>query len=312
MDSFEFESGRVLENVNVEYSVSGIPKYDDDGNMVNVVIYCPTLKGDYSILPKYHDFISNDSFDKDEFFFINIISLGAPESCSPSVTGLKYNFPQYTFKDRVNFKKQFLAEKFNIETVYGLVGEGLGGFEVLTWACEYPDDMEFILILNSTFKTSGYRYVLLKCAESIIDSTDDFYSNVYSTSLSRAVVAITQLMFVSYLSRDVFEKLNNDEIDVLIDDYVDEGLFMDIYDFKSRNDCISQYDVGDKLCNIKAKSLILGIDGYLNFNLKEYEQMKDSIENSKMAIFRFNESYYESADYNDLGIEIISFLKQLK
>ena len=40
--------------------------------------------------------------------------------------------------------------------------------------------------------------------------------------------------------------------------------------------------------------------------------MKDSIENSKMAIFRFNESYYESADYNDLGIEIISFLKQLK
>ena len=59
MDSFEFESGRVLENVNVEYSVSGIPKYDDDGNMVNVVIYCPTLKGDYSILPKYHDFISN-------------------------------------------------------------------------------------------------------------------------------------------------------------------------------------------------------------------------------------------------------------
>ena len=106
--------------------------------------------------------------------------------------------------------------------------------------------------------------------------------------------------------------MTNDEIDVLMDDFVDNGLFVDIYDFKFRNDAVLNYDVEDKLENIKAKSLILGVDGYLNFNLKEYEQMKDSIENSKMAIFRFNESYYESADYNDLGIEIISFLKQLK
>ncbi len=312
MDSFEFESGRVLENVKVEYVLSGIPKYDDEGNIINAVIYCPTLKGEYSILPKYHDFIKKDALDKDEFFFIDIISLGAPDSCSPSSTGLKYNFPQYTFKDRVNFKKQFLAEKFNLRNVYGLVGEGLGGFEVLTWASEYPDDMKFIILLNTTFKTSGYRYVILKCAESIIDSTDDFYSDMYSTSLSQAVVAITRLLFLSYLSKNTFEKLNNDEIDVLIEDYVDEGLFMDIYDFKSRNDCILQYDVEDKLHNIKAKSLILGIDGFLHFNIKEFEQLADSIENSKMAIFKYNEDYYESPDYNDIGEEITSFLKEIK
>ena len=36
MSSFEFESGAVLEDVNVEYSTMGIPKYDEDGNMNEV------------------------------------------------------------------------------------------------------------------------------------------------------------------------------------------------------------------------------------------------------------------------------------
>ena len=39
MDSFKFESGRFLENVNVEYTILGHPKYDDEGNIINALIY---------------------------------------------------------------------------------------------------------------------------------------------------------------------------------------------------------------------------------------------------------------------------------
>ena len=42
MDSFEFETGRILENLNVEYWVSGTPKYDN-GNIVNAVVYFPNF-----------------------------------------------------------------------------------------------------------------------------------------------------------------------------------------------------------------------------------------------------------------------------
>ncbi|MDO5860964.1 MAG: homoserine acetyltransferase, partial [Methanobrevibacter sp.] len=66
MDSFEFESGRVLENVQVEYVTSGIPKVDDDGNIVNAVIYCPTLDGGHAILPQYHKFIQGTEFQRDK------------------------------------------------------------------------------------------------------------------------------------------------------------------------------------------------------------------------------------------------------
>ena len=73
-----------------------------------------------------------------EFFIVSITSFGCPESCSPSTTDLKHQFPQYTIKDMVNFKKRFLKEFLSIEKIQGLLGVGLGGYEVLTWAVSYP------------------------------------------------------------------------------------------------------------------------------------------------------------------------------
>jgi hypothetical protein len=73
-------------------------------------------------------------------------------------------------------------------------------------------------------------------------------------------------MFLGNCPKKVFEEFSNDEIDVVMEDYVDEGLFLDIYDFKSRNDCLLRYDVFDKLKDIKAKSLIMGSSDYLYFN----------------------------------------------
>ena len=314
MESFEFESGRVLENVNVEYVTSGIPQYDENGNITNAVIYCPTLNGDHAILPNYHRAIKDSNFEKDEYYFIRIFSLGTPESCSPSNTGLRYNFPSYTFKDRINFKRQFLAEKFKINKVLGLLGEGIGGSEVFTWACEYPDEMEFIILLNSCYKTHGYSYAISKYIENIIDSSEDYYSDSYSPSLSRLFVNLLKLLFMCYFPNKTFKRLNNDEIDVLMDDYVDDGLFMDIYDFKLRNDCILGCDLEDKLSNIKAKSLILGTEGVL-FCTPEIDviPLENKINNVKVGVFENNhENYYDEADNIELLNEIISFLNQFK
>ena len=45
MDSFEFSYGRVLENVDVEYEAFGTPKYDDEGNIINVILFFRTFQG---------------------------------------------------------------------------------------------------------------------------------------------------------------------------------------------------------------------------------------------------------------------------
>ena len=313
MDSFEFESGRVLKNVNVEYGCSGIPQYDEEGNITNAIVFFQTLKGGHSILNNYSQLTEKCDFDKDEYFFIKVSSLGAPDSCSPSSTGLNYNFPKYTFKDRINFTRQFLAEKFNIKRIFGIVGEGLGGFEVYTWACEYPDEMDFIIVLNSSFKTYGFRYVMVKAAEAIIDSSDEYYHDEYSIVKSKLLVAITRMMFAGYFSRSIFEELSVGELDSLMEDYVDEGLFMDIYDFKFRNDCILEFDVSDKLINIEAKALIMGMYDFIFFNPNtDVLPLKNLIKDSVIAVYSGKKYYDDDEDYTDIGYEIISFLNKFK
>lgn len=315
MDAFEFENGSVLNDVNVEFSLSGTPKYDAEGNITNLILYFHGFNGDYSSVNDMF-FLTREGgvLDKNDYFIISITSLGLPESCSPSSTGLKHNFPKYTIMDRVNFKRQFIMENFKFKKICGLIGKGLGGYEIFTWACEFPDEMDFIIVASSSYKTNGYRYVVSKGVEGIIDSTDDFYDDVYSESLSKVLISINKVLYSNYFSKKIFQELSNDEIDVLMDDFVDEGLFLDIYDLKFRNDAILEYDVEDKLDRIKAKSLFISTENDIYFTPKfDLDPLKKLVKDSKIVLlnteFDFGDDYKE---YRMAEEDIGNFLKQFK
>lgn len=314
LESFEFESGRVLEDVEVEYSAKGTPKYDEDGNIVNAIIYFHKFNGNYSSIDGLYSLTSPGKiFDFSQYYFISITSLGYPGTCSPSSTNLKHNFPKYTMKDRVNFKRQFLRERFNIEKSHGLIGKGVGGCEIYTWACEYPDEMDFIMIAGSSYKTNGYRYVISKCMESILESSDDFYSDLYSDSLSRMMVSINKLLYSNYFSKKMFQKMSNDEIDVLMDEFVDEGLFVDVYDFKFRNDCVMEYNVEDKLGNITADALIISSNNDMYYT-PEFDllPLNDLMKNVTVVLFEDENSYFDYDDCSIVETEINSFMEKIK
>jgi homoserine O-acetyltransferase len=312
MDSFELEYGKVLKNIDVEYYTSGVPKYDEEGYITNAVIFCATHQGDFSALRgAYRSLKRKGLFDENEFFVITITSFGLPDSFSPSTSDLKYDFPQYSIKDVVNFKRQFISEKFKIKKILGILGEELGGYEVFTWASEYPEEMNFIFILNSDFKISGYRFIISKGFEAIIDSADDYYSDMYSVSLSKALVAVNTFLFAQAFSENVFNSMTNQEIEVLLEDFVDEGLSYDIYDFNFRNNALMNYDVEDKLSDIKANTLIIYSDDNVYFSQHLNEDiLKNSIENLKILPYSSKkENYYDEEDYSQIGEEVLSFIR---
>lgn len=314
MDSFEFEYGRVLENVEVEYKTFGTPKYDEDGFISNAVLFFSTFNGVYSFLRESHQYIMDNGNFTDEFYFIVISPLGVPGSCSPSSTGLNYDFPRYTLRDVVNFKRQFLADKFNIRKVLGLVGEGIGGYIVLTWACEFPDDMEFIFLANSAANVSGYRFIISKTLELILDSIEDYYTDGYSVSKTKNMIAVNALLFAHSSSKKIFNNLENEEISAIFEDFNDECFLSDVYDFKFRNDCFLEYDVVEKLGNIKAKSFFVSTnDNYFNYEL-DMLPFKDWVSNSIVLKQEdIKEKYYfEEKDYAPIGEEVIAFFKQFK
>ena len=285
---FKFDYGRVLNNMQIQYYTRGTPKYDEEGNIINAFIFCHRFNGDCSSFDELNHLIGTDRVLSDyDFFYISITSLGFPESCSPSTSNLKYDFPQYSVKDCVNFKRKFLYEKFNITKVLGILGVGFGGYEAYTWACEYPDEMEFLIIGHSSFKTNGYRYIISKIIDAMILSSNDYYNDdIYSQNLSEIMVPINRLIYSQLFSKKIFQNLTLKEINGFMDEFVDEGLFKDIYDLKFRNDAILNYNIEDKLTNIKAKTLIVSDseDVYYSLEFDTYP-LKDKIENLTFFIF---------------------------
>ena len=313
LDEFRFENGQILQDVEVEYTTRGTPKYDEDGNVCNAVLYCHRFNGNCLSIEDLHQLIGPKSGTSDyNFFYISITSLGYPESCCPSTTNLKFDFPKYTIKDRVNFKRKFLDEVFNISRILGILGVGIGGYEAYTWACEYPDELEFLIIGNSTFKTDGYKYITSKAIDDMINASDSYLDNVYSENLSKIMFSINALIYSQYFTKNVLKTFTNSELDILMDTFIEENSAMDIYDFKFRNNARLDYNLEDKLSNIKAKTLVTNSsdDCYYRPESDVYP-LEKKIENLEIYIFDAQEFVYKY-DYTQFVDLFRGFLEEFK
>ena len=313
LDEFEFENGQTLRDVEVEYTTRGTPKYDKKGNITNAIIYCHRFNGNCLSIEDLHQLIGPKSMLADfNFFYISITSLGFPESCSPSTTKLKFDFPKYSIKDCVNFKRKFLAEVFNISNILGILGVGIGGYEAFTWGCEYPDEMEFLIIGDSSFKTDGYRYITSKAINNIIESSDAYLDTLYSDYLSKIMFSINSLIYTQYFSKRAFQNFTREELDILMDTFVEESSAVDIYDFKFRNDAIINYDTEDKLSNIKSKTLIVSASEDIYYSPEfDVDPLKEKIENLEIYIFDAQEFVY-NYDYSEFVNLFKEFLEEFK
>ncbi len=314
LGKFRFTNGEVLEDVKVEYTCVGTPIVDDDGNITNAVVYCHGSSGDYGSIRRIEEISGkNETFDTDKFFFISISALGSPSSLSPSSSNLKGSFPHYTIEDMVNFNRQFLKEKFNITHIKGLIGNSMGGFIVLTWAAYYPDDMDFVISMVSSYKVGGHNYALSRITEDIIKTCPDYNNGDYieSEELDRTFKLAVEVMFNYGFSRKYYRQLTNDEIDESIKYMVEEETLDDINDIFYRNEATLHYDIEDKLKDINAKVLIIAInqDQYFPPELDAIP-MNKMIKDSKLIIYDSINGHIGSRELVKVEDKISQFLKE--
>jgi homoserine O-acetyltransferase len=286
----------------------GTPKYDENDRIDNAIVYCSgslgTFEGINKILPLTFD---GCPFDKDKYFFVSISALGSPGSCSPSVTDLKNKFPRYSVLDVVNFQKQFLKEKFNIDHILGLVGNSFGGFVGLTQAINFPDFQEFIICGVSSYKVAGHDYILSKFVDEIITSDPDYAKGEESYSLVRTLRLACLAEFNFGLSKEALREKSNLELSMDLEDFGNEMLETDIYDLKYCNEAAMNYDVERDLGKIKSKVLIIACKQDPHFPpeldaIPMSKMIKDSeliIMDSALGHLCFNELENISYELND-------------
>ena len=286
MDSFEFENGEMIDDAVVEYMTFGTPKYDENGAITNAILYCSgslgTFAGINKILPLTE---KNDAFDADKYFFISMSALGAPGSCSPSTTDLKNNFPRYSLVDVVNFQKQFLAEKFAIKHVLGLIGNSMGGFIGLTQAISYPEFQDFIICGVSSYKVAGHDYILSKFVDEIITSDPDYAKGEMTYSLIRTLRLANLAEFNFGLSKEALRAMPKEELAAEFETFGNEMLEIDIYDLKYCNESCMNFDVEDDLDKITSDVLIISCKQDPHFPPElDGVPMSEMIENSRLIV----------------------------
>ncbi len=258
MSSFKFENGKVLHDVDVEYMTFGTPIYDDDGIIQNAVIYCHGSLGKYSSMKKIAPLAGRgDAFDEEKYFFISLTALGSPNSCSPSTTNLNSKFPKYSILDVVNFQKQFLKEKFNLDHVLGMIGNSMGGFVSLTSAINYPDYADFLIVGVSSYKVAGHDYILSKFVDEIITSDPDYSRGEMTYSLLRTLRLANLAEFNFGLSQKALRDMTDEELAAEFENFGNEMMEVDIYDLKFCNESCMNYNVEKDLDKIKSKVLII-------------------------------------------------------
>lgn len=308
MDSFEFQNGKVLNDVKVEYMTYGIPKYDKNGLIKNTILYCGGSLSNFASVGKILPLtFENCPFDADKYFFISITALGSSGSCSPSLTGLKNKFPEYNMVDIVNFQKQFLDEKFEIKHVLGLIGNSMGGFVGLTQAIEYPDFQDFIICGVSSYKVAGHDYILSRFVDEIIESDPDYAKGELTYSLIRTLRIACLAEFNFGLSKEALRAKTNDELSFEFEEFGNEMIETDIYDLKYCNRASMNFNVEKDLDKITSKVLIISCKQDPHFPPElDAIPMSEMIENSELIIMDselghlcFNELENISYELND-------------
>lgn len=313
MNSFEFSNGDVLNDVNVEYMTFGTPKYDGD-IITNAIVYCHGSLGNFASAKKIFPLMYADApFDENKYFFISISALGSPGSCSPSSTNLKNKFPQYSIEDVVNFQKQFLAEKFNLNHVLGIIGNSMGGFVALTSAILYPDFADFIMPGVSSFKVAGHDYILSKFVNEIITSDENYEKGIMNDSLKRTLRIASLAEFNFGLSKEALRETPKEELSQNFEEFGDESLWLDIYDVKYCNEACMNYDVENDLDKINSKVFIIACIQDPHFPPElDAIPMSEKIKNSELVVMDSQLGHLCFNELENIADELSDFMKDFE
>lgn len=312
LDNFTFINGTILDNLTVEYLTFGTPAYDDEGNINNAIIYFHGTSGNCASIKRISEAVGqNLPFDTDKFFFVSLSTLGTPGSSSPSTSKLFNEYPDYTILDMVNFNKKFLKQALKIKKPLGLIGNSMGGFEALTWASTYPDDIKFLISLVSSYKVGGQNYILGKVMNDIIESDPNFDNP--DKELKRSLKLSSKAMYSFGLSRQYYMDLSKEEINNFMDEFALEDSQENVYDAYYRNKASINYDLSEEVSNIKVPTLIVAIyeDQYFPPELDAIP-MSGLIDDSKLIIFNSYIGHIGSSQLNKIKDELEEFMFQFK
>ncbi|MGB9936986.1 MAG: alpha/beta fold hydrolase [Methanobacterium sp.] len=261
INDFKFESGFILPHLKIEYQAFGKKKIDEEGNLTNGIIYLHGMSGDYTSVKRIKDIVGpGRPIDTEKYFIICPTALGSPGSSSPYSSSLGSSFPKYTIKDMVNAIYVFLKDCFNIQHLKGVIGTSMGGFQALEWAVSYPDFMDFVIPITTSYDVRGKNFAIFNLMNTYIKDDPDYKNGEYIENPKMGTQNATMLLYLYGFSDKFYKKSSNEEVLESLEEMRKEGMKTDANDIVWRNEAAMSHDISDRVENIKSKVLVIGVN----------------------------------------------------
>ena len=325
---FKLGSGSALPGFQLKYTTMG--KADTDKS--NVVWVCHALTGSSSFHDWWGDlFLEGGLFDPNEYFIVCANVLGGcygstgPLSINPETSAPYFHdFPTLTNRDMVA-AFDMLRAHLGIERIHTLIGASLGGQQVLEWAIYNSEIFEHIIPIACNAKHSAWG-IAINEAQRMAIAADKSWGSKSPSAGREGLMAARAMSMPTFRSYQAFESQRDGDARKLggyraasYQQYQGKKLAdrFNAFSYWALTLAMDNHHVGrghaslhEALGNIRAKTLVLGIDSDLLFPVAEQEFIYKNIGDARFEIIQ--SKYGHDAfliETNKLKSIIQSFIK---
>ncbi len=326
---FTLENGATLNNFHLAYTTYGEMNPAKD----NIVWIFHALTANSKPHEWWPEMIGNDKiFDPRKKF---IICVNTPGSCYGSIspldvdekTGKPYyhSFPFFTTRDMIR-SYQLLKQDLGIEKIKIGIGGSMGGQQLLEWAIEEPDLFEYIIPLATNAIHSAWGKAF-NASQRLAIEADATWINENEDAGKKGLEVARSIGLLSYRNASAYNKTQSDTTDEKLEDFKSESYQryqgtklsarFNAFSYFVLSKSMDSHNVGrgrggivQALSQIKAKSLILSLEGDILFPPDEQEFLANHINNAQLKLIRTDYGHDGFLlEFEQIGNALKEFLK---
>lgn len=301
-DRFQLENGESLPEVEVAYNTLG--RLNAEGS--NVIWICHALTANAHPEEWWPGIFDKETgINLDKYFVVCANIIGScygstnPQSINPE-TGEVYglSFPKFTLRD-ISKSLDLLSKSLGIYEIQYLMGGSMGGMQAMEWAIQEPHKIKNLVLLATNAKHSSWGIALNESQRMAIESDSTFYEDKKNAG-KKGLEAARAIALLSYRNYFTYQFSQIDE-DNTVDNFRASSYqnyqgkkLSKRFDAKSYwylSKAMDSHDVGrhrgsgeKALAQIKAKTLVIGIESDLLFPVKEQKFLAEHIRNCTLEI----------------------------
>ena len=220
-ENLKLDCGKILKNCEVAFKTYGRL----NKTRSNAILICHALTGDQfcsGINPVtqrsgwWNQLVGpNKVIDTKKFFVIcsNVLG-GCMGSTGPSSINPKNNkpygldFPVITISDMVSVQEK-LVSNLGINKLFAVIGGSMGGMQTLEWASRYPDKVNAVVPIATSFRHSAQNIALHEIGrQAIMADPSWFQGNYYKkNNIPKRGLAVARMFaHITYLSESALQR----------------------------------------------------------------------------------------------------------